>query len=163
TLLEDGSEIEASGPARAQSTGETRAAAVQRRRRERRRARLLALAPLLLVATAVGFNLFTLRTEVRPVAGVNDLGTHAAMVNYAQHRISAGQLLFDGWYPRLALGFPQFHHYSALPHFIAAAMATGAGTNRTIDWSNYLLLSLWPISVYLAVRLFGFQRWTAAT
>jgi hypothetical protein len=119
------------------------------------------LAPLLLVALAVGFNLFVLRGELAEVADVNDTGVHVSMVRWAQHRIESGQLVFDGWYPRLALGLPQFHHYQSLPHIIGGAIATVFGAERTVTWTYYLGLSLWPICMFATMRLFRFDRWTA--
>lgn len=120
------------------------------------------LAPLLLVALAVGFNLFVLRSELAKVADLNDTGVHISMVRWAQHRFESGSLVFDGWYPRLALGLPQFHQYQSLPHIIGGAIATVVGAERTVTWTNYLGLSLWPICMYITVRLFRFDRWTAA-
>lgn len=120
------------------------------------------LAPLLLVAIAVAFNLFVLRTELRQVADLNDTGVHISMVRWAQERWSSGSLVFDGWYPRLALGLPQFHQYQSLPHIIGGAIATVFGAERTVTWTYYLGLSLWPICMYITVRLFRFGRWTAA-
>ena len=119
------------------------------------------LAPLLLVAIAIGFNLYVLRGELLSVANLNDTGVHISMVRWAEQRLSSGSLVFDGWYPRLALGLPQFHHYQSLPHIIGGAIATVVGAERTVTWSYYLLLSFWPLCLYLTVRLFGFGRWTA--
>ena len=48
------------------------------------------LAPLLLVALAVGFNLYVLRGELARVADVNDTGVHISMVRWAQHRFESG-------------------------------------------------------------------------
>ncbi len=119
------------------------------------------LAPLLLVALAVGFNLYVLRGELARVADVNDTSVHISMVRWAQHRWESGQLVFDGWYPRLALGLPQFHHYQSLPHIIGGLFATVFGAERAVTWTYYLGLSLWPICMYATMRLFKFDRWTA--
>lgn len=119
------------------------------------------LAPLLLVAVAIGFNLFVLRTELQRVANLNDTGVHVSMVRWAEQRLESGSLVFDGWYPRLTLGLPQFHHYQSLPHIIGGAFATVFGAERTVTWSYYLLLSFWPLCIYWTVRLFRFGRWTA--
>lgn len=119
------------------------------------------LAPLVLVAIAVGFNLYVLRGELAAVADLNDTGVHISMVRWAEHRFSSGSLVFDGWYPRLALGLPQFHHYQSLPHILGGAIATVVGAERTVTWSYYLLLSFWPLCLYFTVRLFRFGRWTA--
>jgi hypothetical protein len=122
-----------------------------------------ALAPLLLVALPIAFNLFVLRTELRHVVQLNDTTVHISMVRWAEQRLNAGQLVFDGWYPRLQLGLAQFHHYQSLPHIIAGAFATVFGAERTVTWSGYLLLSFWPLCIYWTVRLFGFNGWTAGT
>ncbi len=119
------------------------------------------LAPLLLVAIAIGFNLYVLRNELARVADLNDTGVHISMVRWAEQRLSSGSLVFDGWYPRLALGLPQFHHYQSLPHILGGVVATVIGAERTVTWSYYLLLSFWPLCMYLTVRLFKFGRWTA--
>jgi hypothetical protein len=35
------------------------------------------------------------------------------------------------------------------------------GAARTVAWSNYMLVSFWPLCVYWSDRLFRFDRWTA--
>ena len=44
---------------------------------------------------------------------------------------------------------------------VGGAIALIFGAARTVAWSNYLLVSLWPLCVYWSVRLFRFDRWTA--
>lgn len=124
---------------------------------------LAAFAPLGLALAAVAFNLVVLRTELRTVAQLNDASVHVAMVRWAAQRINTGALVFDGWFPRLSLGVPMFHYYQSLPHVIAGTFATMFGAERTVAWTNYLLLSLWPLCIYWTVRLFGWGRWTAGT
>lgn len=122
---------------------------------------LSVFAPLLLVSIAIGFNLFVLRAEVRGVAAPNDTGVHISMVQWAEQRLSHGQLVFDGWYPRLSFGLAQFHHYQSLAPIVGGAIALVFGAARSVAWSNYLLVSFWPLCIYWAVRLFGFRRWIA--
>jgi hypothetical protein len=119
------------------------------------------IGPLAIVALAVVFNLFILRAEVRPVAPPNDTSVHVSLVRFAEERISEGKLVFDNWYPRLSTGLPEFHHYQSLAPIIGGAIATQFGAARTVAWSNYLLLCTLPLALYLAVRLFGFDRWVA--
>jgi hypothetical protein len=121
------------------------------------------MAPLGLVVAAIGYNLVTLRTEVRKVAQLNDTGVHVSMVRWAEERIRQGHLPFDGWFPRLSLGLSQFHHYQSLPHILAGVLALVFGAQPTVSWTYYLLLSFWPLCIYWTMRLFGFNRWTAAT
>ncbi len=118
-------------------------------------------APLLLVAIAIGFNLFVFRAEVRPVAPPNDTGAHVSMVHYAEQRLAHGKLVFDGWYPRLSFGVAQFHHYQSLAPIVGGAVARIFGAPRTVAWSDYLLVSFWPLCIFFAVLVFGFHRWIA--
>ncbi|MDP9301556.1 MAG: hypothetical protein M3P43_11795, partial [Actinomycetota bacterium] len=131
-------------------------------RTARSRPRHVAIAPLLLVALAVGFNLWILRAEVLPAKFLNDSSIHASMVRWAEHRIREGHLPFDGWYPYLAMGSSRFHHYQSLPHILTAYVSVLLGTHLVYQWSLYLLLSFWPVSVYWGMRLFGWSPWTAA-
>src|SRR5207237_7539976 len=39
---------------------------------------------------------------------------------------------------------------------------TGASPQTAYLWFLYVLLALWPVSVYLGARLLGWGRWTAA-
>jgi hypothetical protein len=116
--------------------------------------------PLLLVAVAVGFNLWTLRAELLDVWYLNDAGIHQSMVRWAAMRIREGHLPFDGWYPYLSLGASRFHHYQSLPHILTGALSTIAGSG-TFRWSLYLLLCTWPIAVYCGGRLFDLEPWAA--
>ena len=126
-----------------------------------RRAEWAKFVPLGLVAIAVLFNLVVLRSEVSPVAPPNDTSVHVSLVRFAEQRIHDGKDVFDGWYPRLSMGLPEFHHYQTLAPIIGGAIATQLGAARTVAWSNYLLVCLLPLGFYWAVRLFGFNRWVA--
>ncbi|MDQ1481226.1 MAG: hypothetical protein QOI44_2087 [Actinomycetota bacterium] len=125
------------------------------------RAHASRLAPLGLVAIAIAFNLFVFRAEVRSVFAPNDTGAHISMVRWAENRLADGHLVFDGWYPRVSFGVAQFHHYQSLAPILGGAIALVFGAARTVAWSNYLLVSLWPLCIYWSVRLFRFDRWTA--
>ncbi|MBV8951044.1 MAG: hypothetical protein JOZ99_09230, partial [Actinobacteria bacterium] len=127
-----------------------------------RRFQLSTLAPLILVAAAIGFNLWALRDERLVVQNVNDTSVHLAMVKSANQVITSGHLPFDAWWPRVSLGVPQFHVYQSLGHIIAAYVATIFGAATTVQWILYLGLALWPLSVYWGARLFELDRWTAA-
>jgi Gpi18-like mannosyltransferase len=120
--------------------------------------------PLALVALTCAFGLFILRAETSFAPFNNDSSFHLEMVNWADAQIGEGRVPLDGWFPYLTLGSPQFHHYQSLPHTLTAytARATGASDSTTFVWYVYLLLALWPISIYLATRLLGWDRWTAA-
>jgi hypothetical protein len=100
------------------------------------------LAPLGLVAIAVAFNLVVFRAELRSVAPPNDTSVHISLVRWAENRLAHGQLVFDGWYPRLSFGVAQFHHYQSLAPILGGALALVIGAARAVAWSNYLLLCL---------------------
>ncbi len=118
--------------------------------------------PLALVGIVVVFNLWVLRAEATPVNNLNDGSVHRSMVAWAERRWSAGDLPLDGWYPQLGLGSSRFHHYQSLPHVLTGLVSTVTGSEPAYSWSLYLLLALWPISVYLGGRLWGLGRWRSA-
>jgi len=122
----------------------------------------LRLAPLSLVTAACGFNLWVLRAESTPVHDLNDSSYHFAMLRWARMKIDQGKLPLDGWYPDLGLGLAQFHHYQSFPHVIGAYLSVLVGEAATFYWLLYLLLALWPVSVYVGARLLGWDNWTAA-
>jgi hypothetical protein len=126
------------------------------------RKRTLLAAAWFLVAVAVEFNLWTLRAEALPVTYQNDSVVHVTMVDWASDRVEAGHLPLDGWFPNLGLGSAQFHHYQSLPHILTGLVATVFGTTQTFAVLLYLLLCLWPLSVYWSARLLGWGPWTAA-
>ncbi len=84
------------------------------------------------------------------------------MVRAAAARIGVGHLPLTSWWPYLGLGSPQFLHYQSLPSMISGVIGTFANPDAVFRWSLYLLLALWPLTVYWSARLFGLSRWTAA-
>ena len=113
------------------------------------------LLPLSLVIVACVFNLVVLRSEITPANNLNDSAFHMEMVRWADHQIGEGQVPLDGWFANLGLGSSFFHHYQSLPYTLTAyaARITGLGVQTTYLWFQYLMLALWPISVYLGARL----------
>ena len=53
----------------------------------------------------------------------------------------------------LGLGSPQFLHYQSLPSMLSGVIGTFADPDTVFRWSLYLLLALWPITVYWSGRL----------
>jgi len=119
-------------------------------------------APWLLVAFAVAFTAWLLRAELRAIPYPNDATTHAGMARFAEQRIRAGHSPFDAWFPYLGLGSPQFSEYQSLSHIFTGLLSIAFG-DSTFRWANYLMLSTWPISVYVGARLLGLDKWQAAT
>jgi hypothetical protein len=114
------------------------------------------------VAAAVGWNLLNLRALTFPAVYPNDSSMHEQMVRFATERLRAGHLPLTSWFPFLGEGSPQFLHYQSLPAMLAGAVGLLTGPDVAFRWSLYLLLSLWPVSVYLAARAFGGGRPAAA-
>ena len=124
--------------------------------------RRAARGPWLLVAAAVAWNLVSLRATTLEVAYLDDSSVHAQMVRFATAQLRAGDLPLTSWFPYLSLGSPQFLHYQSLPAMLAGLVGLLTGPDAAFRWSLYLLLSLWPVSVYVGARLFGLGRLAAA-
>lgn len=120
--------------------------------------------PLSLVGLSCIFGLVVLRGETNAAPNLNDSAFHLQMVRWAHGQIGEGRVPLDGWFPDLSLGSSFFHHYQSLSETLTAyaASASGASDQTTYLWIQYLLLALWPISVYVGARLLGWGRWTAA-
>ncbi len=117
----------------------------------------------LVVAAAVLWNYWWLRSETVTVATLDDSSVHEQMVRFAAARLRAGHLPQTSWFPYLGLGSPQFLHYQSLPSTVTGAVGIVVGPDRAFSWSLYLLLSLWPVSVYWGARAFRLGRWTSAS
>ncbi len=118
--------------------------------------------PWSIVAAAVAWNLASLRALTFGVAYLNDSSLHEQMVRFATAQLRAGHLPLSSWFPFLGEGSPQFLHYQSLPAIVTGLVGLGVGPDVAFRWSLYLLLSLWPISVYLSARAFGASRPAAA-
>lgn len=118
--------------------------------------------PFGLVALAVIFGLWSLRSERLTVAYPNDSGMHLQMTAVATNLLRHGISPFDHWYPLLSLGSAFFVQYQSLSAVLTGTLAILFGTNATYAWSLYLLLALWPICVYWSARLLAWGRWESA-
>lgn len=113
---------------------------------------------LLWLAIPVAFSLWALRTELSIVPYPNDSALHQQMVRWATAMIEAGRSPLTGWYPFLQMGSAHFAHYQSLPHILTAYLGQLIGPERAFHITLYLLLSLWPVSVYVTARLFCLKR-----
>jgi hypothetical protein len=111
----------------------------------------------------VAWGLWELRPELRAVPYLDDSSIHEQMVRFASSRISGGHLPLTSWFPYLGLGSPQYLHYQSLPSMTAGLVGTFANPDTVFRWSTYLLLALWPLTIYWSARLFRLSRWTAAS
>jgi hypothetical protein len=80
------------------------------------------------------------------------------MVRFATAQLRSGHLPLDSWFPFLGLGSPQFLHYQSLPATITGLAGLLVGPDAAFRWTLYLLLSAWPIAIYLSARLLGAGR-----
>jgi uncharacterized membrane protein len=103
-----------------------------------------------------------LRALTLGVPYLNDSSLHEQMVRFATAQLRAGHLPLASWFPFLGEGSPQFLHYQSLPAILTGAVGLVTGPDVAFRWSLYLLLSLWPVSVYVSARGFGAARPAAA-
>ena len=115
------------------------------------------------MAAAVAWNLVHLRAETLPVSYLDDSSIHEQMVRFAALQFQAGHLPLTSWFPFLGLGSPQFLHYQSLAAMITGLLGLVVGPDVAFRWTLYLLLCVWPVSVYLSARLFELDRWAAAS
>jgi hypothetical protein len=124
-----------------------------------RRPTLQRFAPEGLVALAVLFNLWVLRSEWLVVSYPNDSQTHLQMVQVARNMLAHGQLPFDHWYAQLSLGSPFFVQYQSASAVLTGALGLVFGSQQAYSATLYLLLALWPICIYITGRLLGWGKW----
>ncbi len=92
------------------------------------------------------------------MAYADDSSVHEQMVRFAVGRFQGGHPPMTSWFPYLGLGSPQFLHYQGLPAMLTGVLGLGTGGDTAFRLSLYLLLALWPLSVYASARVFGFGR-----
>jgi len=91
---------------------------------------------------------------------------HLVMMNAVVEALTQGQNFTDPWQGTMGMGFPLLLYYQHLPHIaIALAHVLTLKVFPLVDvlhWTNYLLLSLFPLSIYWSLRRFGFDRISSA-
>ncbi len=121
----------------------------------------------MLLGLIVGFNLYYLYHEVGiRIPKIHDGVLHLLSIERAAAALAAWQDPTDVWLAPIALGFPLFHHYGHLSLVVPAILyrlALGLVPIVEIyNWTNYLLLSFFPLSIYWSMRRFDFPPLTAA-
>ena len=106
--------------------------------------------------------MLSLRAETLSVSYLDDSSVHEQMVRFATAQLRSGHLPLDSWFPFLGVGSPQFLHYQSLPAMLTGLAGLLIDPESAFRWTLYLLLSAWPIAVYLSARLFGAGRPAAA-
>ncbi|HEY8883753.1 MAG TPA: hypothetical protein VIO35_00455, partial [Chloroflexota bacterium] len=125
----------------------------------------------LLLVGAVAFNLYYLFPEVAiRVPALNDDILHLLTLQQTVAAIAAGKDPTDFWLGQIGFGYPLFHYYQHLPDVIPAVLyallsrviRSMPPLDLVLSWISYLLLSLFPLSIYWSMRRFGFSRIQAA-
>ena len=91
---------------------------------------------------------------------LNDSALHLSLAKRASEALARGESPIDFWHPDVGLGYPVFHHYQHLPHLTLVAvhrLLLGAVSLDTIyRWSLGILLALFPLSMFVAMRRMDF-------
>jgi hypothetical protein len=114
----------------------------------------------LLLLSVVAFNLYHLYPEVAiRVPNLNDGVLHLLATERVVTALFFGQNPTDPWLAAVALGYPLFHYYQHLPYLPPAALhLLSLGRLPLLDlfnWTRYLLLSLFSLSITWSMRRFG--------
>ncbi len=130
-------------------------------------ARAPKIALLLLVVLPMVVNAIALLPEVRyPTPSDNDQIFHYLFIERANQALAAGDNPFDHWLPELEGGFPQFLYYQNLPHLTVVAVHHLAfeqiSLTTTLNLARYLLMVLFPLTVYWSMRRMEFSSVAAA-
>jgi hypothetical protein len=110
------------------------------------------------LVVVIGWNLWRWRAELTGVPYLDDSSVHNQMVRFATTRLQAGHLPLTSWFPYLGLGSPQFLHYQSLGAMLTGALGILTGADTAFRLTLYLLLALWPLSVYASARLLDLDR-----
>jgi hypothetical protein len=91
---------------------------------------------------------------------------HLLLADAAAEAITQRQNFTDPWQGSMSMGFPLFHYYQHLPHISLALVYVLTfkvfALADLLHWTNYLLLSLFPLSIYWSLQRFGFDRISSA-
>ena len=119
-------------------------------------------AAVLLLLVAIVFNAVFLWPEAGvPAFSFNDESVHLTAAQQASAVLGEGRNPTDFWLTQIELGLPLFHYYQNLPHVVLAVIDQVTSgflpLARLLDFSRYLLLVLFPLSVFWAMRRFDFD------
>lgn len=117
---------------------------------------------IFLLSLAVFFNVIFLWSEIAiPTVNLNDEVLHLTAIQEASMILRQNLNLTDFWLSQIGLGFPLFHHYQHLPHTVLVVIdqltSSFLSLPQLLDVSRYLLLVFFPVSIFLAMRRFGFD------
>lgn len=116
---------------------------------------------------AVAFNLIGLYSAFAvKVSPGTDMVLHTLLSEAVVEAINTGQNFSDPWQASMGMGHPMFHYYQHLPHVTVGlfhVLTFGVfPVADLVNWTAYLLLSIFPLSIYWSLRRFGFDRLSSA-
>jgi hypothetical protein len=119
------------------------------------------------VGAAAAWGLALLAVQVRhPEPFLNDAVLHTGLLRAMADAPANGQSLLDPWVGAWGLGFPVFHYYQSLPHFLVLGLwkMSFGGMSLITAFQTVLWLALGtlPVPVYLGCRKLGARRAGAA-
>lgn len=129
------------------------------------------LGAYVVLLTAIAFNLYVLSPEVSiNVPPLNDNVLHLTNLGRIISAIAFDQNATDHWLPSIGEGYPLFHYYQHLPYVLVAIielfsiifLRTAPLPSELLSWTLYLLLSVFPLSIYWSMLRFDFDRLTSA-
>jgi hypothetical protein len=96
-----------------------------------------------------------------PTLSLNDEVLHLTATQDAVTAMSQGLDPTDFWLAQIGMGYPLFHHYQHIPHlFLAITNLVTSSFLSLMDLFNisrFILLVFFPLSVFVAMRRFGFE------
>lgn len=124
-------------------------------------------AAYVLLGIAITFNLVALYPEVAiPLPKMNDGVMHRLVLQRTLDALKSGQDPTDPWLSQIVLGYPLGHYYQHLPYVLPAILLfilrEPFSVSTLFDWTGYVLLSAFPLSIYWSMRRLGFPYLTAA-
>jgi hypothetical protein len=143
---------------------EARPASLLSARVNSRNTRMIAL---ILVALPIIVNAIALFPEaLNRAPSDNDQIFHYLFIERANQALMAGDNPVDHWLPELELGFPQFRYYQNLPHLTVVALYhllfERVSLVGILNVVRYLLMVLFPLTVYWSMRRMEFSLIAAA-
>ncbi len=101
-----------------------------------------------------------------PFPFLNDSVLHFGLIRALASAPERGQSLLDPWVPTWCSGFPVFHYYQSLPHFLVLGLWNALGgaisLERAFKLVEWLAICTFPLPVYLAMRRLGADRAASA-
>ena len=121
------------------------------------------------LTAAVGFNLAYLYSYFNTSVNVSlgsDMVMHLLLSETVVSAMVEGWNVTDVWEGSMGMGHPVFHYYQHLPHLIVGLINVVAfdaiSVGNILIWSTYILISLFPLSMYVSLRRFGFDPLSSA-